>query len=132
MRQAERRAVRNKSARSAVRTYAKRAAEAVLTTAEDAAQIVRTAVSELDKAAHKGIVHPNAAARRKSRLMARLHQLSLAGEAPSAAPEAETKGKAAPKTAGKRTTGTAKGATADKKPATARKPTTARKPAAKK
>lgn len=36
---------------------------------------VRRAVSMLDRAARKGIIHPNNAARRKSRLMARLNTL---------------------------------------------------------
>ena len=33
------------------------------------------AIKALDKAAAKGIIHPNNAARRKSRLMARLNRL---------------------------------------------------------
>ena len=78
MRQAVRRAARNQSARSAVRTYVKKATEAVSAGGDDAAEVVRSAVRALDKAAQKGIVHPNAAARRKSRLMTRLHQLSIA------------------------------------------------------
>src|SRR5437879_10939215 len=95
MRQAERRAIRNRAARSAVRTYVKKATEAVSNTVEDAAEIVRAAVSALDKAAKNGIVHRNAAARRKSRLTARLHQLSLApadGTAGAADADAKKKG----------------------------------------
>jgi small subunit ribosomal protein S20 len=113
MRQAVRRAARNQAARSAVRTYVKKASEAVVNTAEDAAEVVRRAVSALDKAAQKGIVHRNAAARRKSRLMSRLHALSVA-PAPAATlePKAPVRRGAA-----------AKGATGDKKPA-ARKPAT--------
>src|SRR6478736_8210059 len=90
MRQAERRAIRNKAARSAVRTYVKKAGEAVAGNVPDAAEQVRSAVRALDKAAQKGIVHRNAAARRKSRLMGRLHQLSLA-QAEPATTEAATK-----------------------------------------
>ena len=86
MRQAERRALRNRAARSSVRTYVKNAADAVASSATDAAAVVRAAVRALDKAAQKGIVHPNAAARRKSRLMSRLHRLSVApGGRPGAA-----------------------------------------------
>src|SRR5215207_7813262 len=88
MRQAARRAIRNRAAKSAVRTYVKKAAVAVAGSVDDAAEIVRQAVRALDKAAQKGIVHRNAAARRKSRLMARLHQLSLV---PSDASQAEAK-----------------------------------------
>ena len=85
MRQAERRATRNRAARSSVRTYVKNAADAVATTAGDAVELVRAAVRALDKAANKGIVHRNAAARRKSRLMSRLHKLSVAAAAPAEA-----------------------------------------------
>ena len=92
MRQAERRAARNQAARSAVRTYVKKAADAVAGGADEAAAFVREAVRALDKAAQKGIVHRNAAARRKSRLMARLHRLSVAAQMP--APEAEAGAKA--------------------------------------
>jgi small subunit ribosomal protein S20 len=118
MRQAVRRASRNQSARSAVRTSVKNASTAVVSGGEGALEVVRQAVSALDKAAQKGIIHRNAAARRKSRLMARLHQLSLAEPASAtAAPEK--------KTASKKPATAAKAATAEKKPA-------ARKPAAKK
>jgi small subunit ribosomal protein S20 len=132
MRQAERRAIRNRAARSAVRTYVKKAGEAVLQTAENAAEVVRAAVSALDKAAHKGIVHPNAAARRKSRLMGRLHALAGApSESAKAAPKAKAAVTAA-KSPAKRATAAPKAA-AEKKPAAAsavKKPA-ARKPAAK-
>jgi small subunit ribosomal protein S20 len=136
MRQAERRAIRNRAARSAVRTYVKKAGEAVLQTAENAAEVVRAAVSALDKAAHKGIVHPNAAARRKSRLMGRLHALAGApSESAEPAAKAAPKAKAAvtaAKSPAKRATAAPK-AEAEKKPAAAsalKKPA-ARKPAAK-
>ena len=130
MRQAERRAIRNRGARSAVRTYVKKATEAVAGAVDNAAEVVREAVSALDKAAQKGIVHRNAAARRKSRLMARLHQLALApSDSAAAAPETDAKKKPAAKAPAKRAT-TAKATTA-KAPAAARKPA-ARKPAAKK
>ena len=64
---------------------------AVATTADDAAEMVRAAVRALDKAAQKGIVHRNAAARRKSRLMTRLYQLSVAATTPAAEATAPTK-----------------------------------------
>jgi small subunit ribosomal protein S20 len=129
MRQGERRAIRNQSARAAVRTYFKKATEAVTTTVEEATEVVRIAVRALDRAAQKGIVHPNAAARRKSRLMTRLHQLSLAEANPPeavAAPQTKTRG--GTKTAAKRGT-SGKATAADKKPATPR--ATTRKPGAK-
>jgi small subunit ribosomal protein S20 len=134
MRQAATRAIRNKSARSAVRTYVKKATTAVARSVEDAAAVVREAVRALDKAAQKGIVHPNAAARRKSRLMSRLHQLSLGpSEAPSKAaakPEPKTAKSSAAKAPAKRTTSAAKPAAEKKPAATAAKKPVARKPKA--
>jgi small subunit ribosomal protein S20 len=135
MRQAVTRAVRNKSAKSAVRTYVKKATTAVAGSVQDAAEVVREAVRALDKAAQKGIVHPNAAARRKSRLMGRLHQLSIVPrEAPQAAPAkpAPKAAKGAAKAPARRTASAPKSTAAAKKPATAaaKKPA-ARKPAAK-
>jgi small subunit ribosomal protein S20 len=121
MRQAETRARRNQAARSAVRTYVKNAAVAVAQGGETTPEVVREAVSALDKAAQKGIIHRNAAARRKSRLMARLHQLSLTeATAVEAAPKTSAKAPAR----GKATASKAKTAAA-KKPA-------AKKPAARK
>jgi len=60
--------------RSRARTFIKKAdrliAEGKL---EDAAQAARQAMSALDKAAVKGVIHKNNAARRKARLMRRLN-----------------------------------------------------------
>ena len=89
------------------------------------------ALSALDRAAKSGAIHPNAAARRKSRLMSRLHQLSLGPrEAPEAAAKAEPKAAkaSATKAPAKRASSAAKPA-AEKKPAAA---TAAKKPAARK
>ncbi len=36
-------------------------------------QALRLAIKKLDKAASKGVIHPNAAARRKSRLMTKVN-----------------------------------------------------------
>ncbi len=69
-RQNERRRLRNKAVRSEIRTRAKAAAEAVGT--DDAETARRAAISRIDKAAAKGQLHRNTAARKKSRLMARL------------------------------------------------------------
>ncbi len=137
MRQGVTRATRNKSAKSAVRTHVKKASTAVASSVQDATQVVRAAVRALDKAAQKGIVHRNAAARRKSRLMARLHQLSVrpSEAAPVVVTGVEPKATRTPTRApAKRAASGARSATAEKKPAaattTARKPAT-RKPAAK-
>ena len=45
---------------------------------EEAREAVHVAVVALDKAAAKGIIHKNNAARRKSRLMQRLNQVEHA------------------------------------------------------
>ena len=46
---------------------------------ESAGAVVHEAVVALDKAAMKGAVHPKNAARRKSRLMSRLHKAGASG-----------------------------------------------------
>lgn len=71
--QNEKRRIRNRVVRGRTRTYVAKAQE-VLGTADrkGADEAVRKAVSELDKAASKGVLHKNNAARRKSRLMKRL------------------------------------------------------------
>ena len=61
------RAERNKAAKSELKTRVKNAGNAAGTDAGDAD--LRLAVKRLDMAAAKGIIHPNQAARRKSRLM---------------------------------------------------------------
>jgi len=61
------RAARNKAAKSELKTRVKTATTTIGTDENDEA--VRQAVKRLDKAAAKGIIHPNQAARRKSRLL---------------------------------------------------------------
>ena len=70
-RQNERRRMHNKVARSELKTRVKRAAEGLDAGADDAGDRVRAAQKRLGKAAEKGIVHKNQAARRMSRLMKR-------------------------------------------------------------
>ena len=61
---------RNKAVKSELRTRVKNAEAAAGSADGDTA--LRSAQKRLDMAAAKGIIHPNAAARRKSRLMKRL------------------------------------------------------------
>jgi small subunit ribosomal protein S20 len=61
------RAERNKAAKSELKTRVKTATTSIGTDGND--EDVRLAVKRLDMAAAKGIIHPNQAARRKSRLM---------------------------------------------------------------
>src|SRR5712671_5795795 len=70
-RQNEQRRLRNKTTRSELKTRVKRAAEGLETGADDAGDRVRAAQRRLGKAAEKGVVHKNQAARRTSRLMKR-------------------------------------------------------------
>jgi small subunit ribosomal protein S20 len=72
---AQRKAERNKPIRSSVKTYVTKARRLILENDLDAAQeAVKQATTALDKAAQKGVVHPNNAARRKSRLMKSINQ----------------------------------------------------------
>ncbi len=71
-RQNEKRRVRNKTVRSELRTRTKSAVAAAESGAENAAEAERLAMKRIDKAAQKGVIHKNAAARRKSRLAKRV------------------------------------------------------------
>lgn len=72
IRQAERRRRRNQMIRSRVKTLIKKARALIEAgNAEKASQAVGNAISALDKAAEKGVLHRNNAARRKSRLVRR-------------------------------------------------------------
>ena len=74
----QRRRVINRTARSSGRTLVKKAERAIAggQGVEAASTAVLQAVSALDRAAHKGIVHPNNAARRKSRLVVKLNHFA--------------------------------------------------------
>jgi small subunit ribosomal protein S20 len=68
-RQNEKRRVRNKGVRSEIKTRTKNAHDAARDEDENSAELVRIAQKRIDKAAAKGVIHKNAAARRTSRLM---------------------------------------------------------------
>jgi small subunit ribosomal protein S20 len=71
----QRKAQRNKPIRSSVKTTITKARKLILQKDLDAAQeAVKQAAVTLDKAVQKGVLHPNNAARRKSRLMKQLNQ----------------------------------------------------------
>ena len=68
-RQNEKRRLRNRAVRSEVNTRTKAAIDAAeYDDDETAAEELRQAVKRIDKAAAKGVIHKNTAARRKSRL----------------------------------------------------------------
>jgi small subunit ribosomal protein S20 len=84
---AGRRQQRNKSVRSEVKTNITRAEKLIFTgDLKAAGEAVAVAVSSLDKAAEKKILHANNAARRKSRLLKKLNQ---AVAQPKPAPKTE-------------------------------------------
>jgi len=67
--------LRNKPVRSLCKTNITKAEHLIFSGELEAAQNgVVTAITSLDKAAEKGIIHPNNAARRKSRLMKKLNK----------------------------------------------------------
>ena len=73
-RQEQKRRLRNRMVKSVVKTNVTKARQALASGVESEAA-VRAAVSELDRAAKKGVIHRNNAARRKSRLMKQLNAL---------------------------------------------------------
>ena len=70
--------LRNLAAKSAIKTFVKRAKSAIEASDADTTTVVSKAVSVIDKAAEKGIIHKNAAARRKSRLMKKAAKVASA------------------------------------------------------
>ena len=77
LRRTERRTARNRAAQGKLRSTLKRARVAIATGQTEAAQkAVAEALPVIDRAPGKGILHKNAAARHKSRLMRRLSKLS--------------------------------------------------------
>ena len=75
---AETRRVRNRPYRTAARTFVKKAEAAIRAGDQTVAQsAVVDAISMLDRVASKGIIHRNNAARRKSRLMAKLNKVAV-------------------------------------------------------
>ncbi len=88
-RQSLRRRERNQARRTAARSAVRKARELIAAGSRDeAAAAVRDAASILDRAARKGTLHPNNAARRKSRLMRQLNTAIAPGteEAPRRRP----------------------------------------------
>ncbi len=66
----------NRSTRSTLKTHITKAEKLISANeAEPGREAVIVAISTLDKAVGKGIIHPNNAARRKSHLMKKLHSL---------------------------------------------------------
>ncbi|GHO43444.1 30S ribosomal protein S20 [Ktedonospora formicarum] len=80
MRQEQKRRAHNRSVKSKVRTTITKARTSIASDAvefEASQEAVRAAISELDRAAKKGVIHKNNAARRKSRLMKQLNATNV-------------------------------------------------------
>ncbi len=116
-RNSENRQMRNRAVRSRAKTFITRAEKLVFTGEMESAQAaVAESISALDRAAEKGIIHPNNAARRKSRLMKKLNQaqasaVEVVGEEVAEAEETEAKAEEKP----------------EKKPKVAKKPKATKK-----
>jgi small subunit ribosomal protein S20 len=95
VRQTQKRTVRNLDAKTRLKTLYKKAA---VGTAD--AETVKDVESQFDKAAQKGTIHPNKAARKKSRLA---KAIKAAANAP-AKPVKSAKAKSAKKSTAKKTT----------------------------
>ncbi len=79
MRQNAKRRMRNRMVRAKTRTFIKKANDTIAAGDPSAAvEAVQAAMSQLDRAAQKGVVHPNNADRRKSRLAKKLVALKQA------------------------------------------------------
>lgn len=76
-RQAEKRRGENASKRSLLRTYVKKVVRAIESKDKSGATVAyQAAVPIIDRMVKKGIIHQNKAARHKTRLNARIHELS--------------------------------------------------------
>ena len=90
VRVAEKRQQQNKSVRSQVKTNITKAEKLIFSGELEAArEAVGAATASLDKAAEKGIIHSNNAARRKSRLMKKLNEAVALSSAEPELAEAE-------------------------------------------
>jgi small subunit ribosomal protein S20 len=79
--QNEKRRLRNKAVRSELKTRTKVVTTAAEQGDENIEELTRQAIKRLDKAASKGVIHKNQAARRKSRLVKHLAKLQAAASA---------------------------------------------------
>ena len=115
-RQSLQRRLRNRTVKSATKTAVKNANDAIASgDLEAAREAVRTALSALDRAAQKGVLHANNAGRRKSRLLLKFNAAVAAVQATvetTAEPPAKKRAPRAEKPAKKE----ARGSSAARKP----------------
>ena len=128
---------RNRSVKSRTRTVLNKALAAIGQDASVAEPAVKAAVSALDRAAQKGVIHPNAASRGKSRLLKRFNlatatAVAVAAAAAAAEPAVEEKPATAKRRAPAKKPAVAKKTTATKADVAAKKPAATKAKAAKK
>ena len=70
----ETKTLRNKSIKSSIKTHLKKVDAAVESKAENTETLVRATIKQVDQAAAKGILHKNAASRKKAQLTKKLNQ----------------------------------------------------------
>jgi small subunit ribosomal protein S20 len=115
VRVSERKHHTNQLQRAGAKTAVRLATNATLSNDPEASKLAAVAVSRLDRAAQKHVIHPNKAARLKSRLAAKLKTAGIAAFTPSEKPAKDTTAtKAAPKKTSAKASSTK---TAAKKPA---------------
>jgi small subunit ribosomal protein S20 len=73
IKQSEKRRLRNRAVRSAVRSSIKGAREALVAKGPESVTAVRDAIRAIDRAVTQGVIHRNTAARRKSALARKLN-----------------------------------------------------------
>lgn len=121
-RQSLERRLRNRAVKSATKTAVRLANEAIIAGDINAARdAVRTALVALDKAAQKGVLHSNNAARHKSRLLIKYNAaiaVKQVGADEAEAPRKTRARKATAEATEKPKRGAAKKPTAAKKPST--------------
>ena len=94
------RRLRNRAVKSATKSAVKKANEAIVSGDINAArEAVRAAIVALDKAAQKGVLHPNNSARHKSRLFIKFNAAVAVLQMPGAETEAPKKAARAKKAA---------------------------------
>ena len=81
IRQTEKRRLRNKSAKSRMKTSVKKFNTAVAAKQEGADTLLKESIGLLYKSATKGVIHKNNAARKASRLARKLNAMKAAPEA---------------------------------------------------
>lgn len=79
IKKSRKRAERNQSVRSAIKTFVKKTRVAITEGDENAMALFTDTVSLVDKAAKRNIIHKNAANRRKSRIAKRLNAAQAQG-----------------------------------------------------